>query len=266
LISLRNGLTLREAVAFFFPVWFFHVEARMPALFAYLIAVGFLLGGGYGALSWLAAPEPVKVVAKAKPELPRRAEAKLETSSPETSSLSEKISSGPGAPEITDSGRAMASGSSELTSSELPSPQSISSAAATEQGASAETSSSPQSRSAHAEITSAEANQPAPVVSAPVVSAQVLPAQVLSPASSGNQQASASAAPAAKTSKRPHVRQATGGRSEKSALAPMTLRTIEFPDGRRVTQLVPYRSGERALAFEREEFGLGVLFGFERDE
>lgn len=236
----------------------------MPALFAYLIAVGFLLGGGYGALSWLAAPEPVKVVAKAKPELPRRAEAKFETSSPETSSLSEKISSGPGAPEITDSGRAMASGSSELTSSELPAPQSISSAAATERGASAETSSSPrsqQSRSAHAEITSAEANQPAPVVSA-----QVLPAQVLSPASPGNQQASASAAPAAKTSKRPHVRQATGGRSEKSALAPMTLRTIEFPDGRRVTQLVPYRSGERALAYEREEFGLGVLFGFERDE
>lgn len=241
----------------------------MPALFAYLIAVGLLLGGGYGALSWLAAPEPVKLVAKAKPELPRRAEAKFETSSPETNSLSEKIFSGPGAPEITDSGRAMASGSSELTSSELPAPQSISSAAATERGASVETSSSPrsqQSRSAHAEITSAEANQPAPVVSAPVVSAQVLPAQVLSPASSGNQQASASAAPAAKTSKRPHLRQATGGRSEKSALAPMTLRTIEFPDGRRVTQLVPYRSGERALAFEREEFGLGVLFGFERDE
>jgi hypothetical protein len=25
----------------------------------------------------------------------------------------------------------------------------------------------------------------------------------------------------------------------------MTLRTIEFPDGRRVTQLVPYRNAER---------------------
>jgi hypothetical protein len=32
----------------------------MPALLAYLIAVGLLLGGGYIALSWLAAPEPVK--------------------------------------------------------------------------------------------------------------------------------------------------------------------------------------------------------------
>src|ERR1700741_1160631 len=42
----------------------------MPALFAYLLAIGLLLGGGYGALSWLAAPEPVKVTAKAKPARP----------------------------------------------------------------------------------------------------------------------------------------------------------------------------------------------------
>ena len=33
----------------------------------------------------------------------------------------------------------------------------------------------------------------------------------------------------------------------------MTLRTIEFPDGRRVTQLFPYRGGERAMAFEPDE-------------
>ena len=42
----------------------------MPALFAYLIAVTLLLGGGYGALNWLATPEPVKVVAKATPKPP----------------------------------------------------------------------------------------------------------------------------------------------------------------------------------------------------
>ena len=42
----------------------------MPALFAYLIAVTLLLGGGYGALSWLATPEPVKVVAKVTPKPP----------------------------------------------------------------------------------------------------------------------------------------------------------------------------------------------------
>jgi hypothetical protein len=69
--SLRNGgryptffsLPRREAAA---------TEAalvlkgsRMPALFAYLLAIGLLLGGGYGALTWLAAPEPVKIAAKA---------------------------------------------------------------------------------------------------------------------------------------------------------------------------------------------------------
>jgi hypothetical protein len=33
----------------------------------------------------------------------------------------------------------------------------------------------------------------------------------------------------------------------------MTLRTIEFADGRRVTRLVPYRGPERALAYEPDE-------------
>src|ERR1700744_237199 len=82
----------------------------MPALFAYLIAVGLLLGGGYGALSWLAAPEPVKVVAKAKP-IPRRhfdeasqdrasepstqeAQQKPQTASPETTGQSDQIAVG----------------------------------------------------------------------------------------------------------------------------------------------------------------------------
>jgi hypothetical protein len=37
--------------------------------------------------------------------------------------------------------------------------------------------------------------------------------------------------------------------SEKPALALMTLRTIAFPDGRRITQLIPYRNGEPALEF-----------------
>src|SRR5882757_3141496 len=59
----------------------------MPALFAYLLAVGLLLGGGYGALSWLTAPEPVKVVVKAKPKQPPRDEASSEATSFETSSL-----------------------------------------------------------------------------------------------------------------------------------------------------------------------------------
>jgi hypothetical protein len=47
------------------PFLFFE-DCPMPALFAYLLAVCILLGGGYGALNWLAAPEPAKVTAKAK--------------------------------------------------------------------------------------------------------------------------------------------------------------------------------------------------------
>jgi hypothetical protein len=44
----------------------------MPALFAYLVAIGLLLGGGYGALTWLAAPEPLRVVTKAPKQAPRQ--------------------------------------------------------------------------------------------------------------------------------------------------------------------------------------------------
>ena len=57
-------------------------------------------------------------------------------------------------------------------------------------------------------------------------------------ASPGSVQTVASIAPAAaaKTAKRPHVRQASRG-SEKRPLQVMTLRTIELPNGRRMTQL-----------------------------
>jgi hypothetical protein len=58
----------------------------MPARFAYVMAVGLFLVGGYGALSWLAAPEPVKIVAKAKPKPPPHYEASSEVTSLETSS------------------------------------------------------------------------------------------------------------------------------------------------------------------------------------
>src|SRR4030088_2870399 len=108
----------------------------MPALFAYLIAVGLLLGGGYGALSWLAAPESVKVVAKAKPKPPPRYEASSEVT--ETTSLT-----------VSDSEHA-ASGSNDHPLS------------AGEEGAQAAISGSAddqQIRSAHAEVASREAKQ-----------------------------------------------------------------------------------------------------------
>src|SRR3981189_635646 len=86
----------------------------MPALFAYLLAVGLLLGGGYGALSWLAAPEPVKVVAKAKPRpTPPYEATPLEANSSDASSLASNDS------DHNDSDHA-ASGSDERAPSSPP--------------------------------------------------------------------------------------------------------------------------------------------------
>ena len=199
----------------------------MPALFAYLIAVGLLLGGGYGALSWLAAPEPVKVAATAKskpPSPPHHADNSepRETTPPE-----------PSKPVIDDK-----TGSNDKTDSV---DQFLSEAAAqdTKETSSGQTQDQP-NRSAHAEMTPAGANQDAK--------------QPAEASSRGNQQAVSSIAPAAaaKTAKRPHLRQASS-RSEKRGLALMTLRTIEFPDGRRVSQLIPYRHDQRASVFEPDQ-------------
>jgi hypothetical protein len=115
----------------------------MPALFAYLIAVGSVLGGGYDALIWLAAPEPVKVVVKAKPKQPPHYEASTEATPFEASSLaSDHVVSGLNDPP--SSARSEASG------------------AVSEQGAQAQRSGplqAQQGRAANAEVSSPEAKQ-----------------------------------------------------------------------------------------------------------
>jgi hypothetical protein len=212
----------------------------MPALFAYLIAVGLLLGGGYGALNWLAAPEPVKVAARAKPAPHREARPEATSQAAEDSGAS---SAGPG----------KSSGSDEVAarSNEVPpSPSPETTAAATEPSVKTEEISGAaqtQQEQAHQEQAVNAETPPADVKP----SAETAPpAQAVSAPSPGNQQIEAAPAPAppAKPVKRLHQRQA-GGRPEKPALALMTLRTIEYADGRRVTQLIPYRSPHRAPAF-----------------
>jgi hypothetical protein len=208
----------------------------MPALFAYLIAVGLLLGGGYGALSWLAAPEPVKVVAakvKAKP-LPSYA------TSPEASSSDLSPAS------IGDRDHV-------ASDSNAQPPQSAADVAPSEQGAQA-VGSTPaqdqQTRSSNADASPAETGQHAKAAPAEDAMQEAkLPAQTVPPVSPNKQQTTASTAAdsVAKLVKRQHLRQA---HSQKPALVLMTLRTIEFPDGRRVTQLIPYRNGERAMDFQ----------------
>jgi hypothetical protein len=210
----------------------------MPLLFAYLIAVGILLGGGYGALSWLAAPEPVKVAAKARSKPPPhhdyRRDAYGGSAEPTAVAASDSAAIPPA---VSNSDRAPSTAHVDA-----PSPRTD--VAVSEQGAQEEASRpvlDQQGRSA-AEAPDAE-KRPAPTTEGqqPQQAAEQ-PAQASSPspASHGNRQT------AAKIPKRQHPRQANG-RSE-PALALMTLRTIEFSDGRRVSQLIPYRGPERAPA------------------
>jgi hypothetical protein len=264
----------------------------MPALFAYLIAVALLLGGGYGALSWLATPEPVKVMAKAKPKPPpahyadNSEPAAAEASPSEANSADASKPEAVSKTEIDNSDQVKAASNDKaLSSDQAPSassPQPEPPAAASQQEAKAQASGLAQDRQDRQQDRSAHAGMPQPAtdqeakqqVEAPPAAAkqddsalarreeekheeEKQSAQAVSP---GNAQSVASIAPAAaaKTAKRPHVRQASR-RSEQRPLEVMTLRTIELPDGRRITQLIPHRSGDRyrgdgpAMVFEPDE-------------
>lgn len=217
----------------------------MPALFAYLIAVGLLLGGGYGALSWLAAPEPVKVAVKVKPRPPRHDQAGLEVNSQR-----EAVASAPHAGSSSP-GNSDQSASAGLTGQTAADPNGQSSSRqsgsgmATMEAEVSEPARDQQSRSADAEVSLPDARQKVEQ-----------PAPAASPVLSSNQPTTATAAVATKAVKRSHLRQAGSHPkrpAETRALVAMTLRTIEFADGRRVTRLIPYRSPERAMVFEPDE-------------
>ncbi len=221
----------------------------MPALFAYLIAVAILLGGGYGALNWLAEPGPVKVAANAKPKPP----APHDTDNPETGSRAAVPVSPPqaGGPEIAGKADSRASDHVKAVSNDQPPQQRT---AADQQDVKAEASRprpDQQSQSPHAEMTPAATDQE-PKQQVEVPQAAIKPdeaaaaghedeKQSVGAASPGSAPAVASIAPAT-PAKRPHVRQASRG-AGKRPLQMMTLQTIELPDGRHITRLIPYRSG-----------------------
>jgi hypothetical protein len=216
------------------------------ALFAYLIALCLLLGGGYGAMNWLAAPEPVKVAAKATPKQRRpppyeaRAEQIPEASQP-ASSLSTTVAE-PASARDDDHAHEVASSSNDAPAPDQAKPD----VATPVQGAPMQTAATTpdrQTRSVHAEVSPDEARRKA---EQPI-------RQPTNPVASGNPRTKASAPDTiARAPTRPSSRQASN-RSEKRPLAVMTLRTIEFPDGRRETRLIPYEGRERALAFESDD-------------
>jgi hypothetical protein len=187
----------------------------MPALFAYLLAIGLLLGGGYGALTWLAAPEPLRVVTKAPKQAPRQpagSEGRPDVEQPKMDSMA-----------ANDGERATVGASRQFT------PQAPEAVAPARQAASTE--------------------QP---VEKPPADAETPPTETnRTSASVRKVSTSGHAIELARTSRsRPR---STGDRPAPRKLRLMTLRTIEFADGRRVTWLLPYRSSARAVALEPDD-------------
>jgi hypothetical protein len=195
----------------------------MPALAAYLIALCLLLGGGYGALNWLSAAPTVTHVGprvKAKSNPPSY---ELHPESPRA------ISSSPNAFEV---------GAAEPTKSETadyrPPASSIPRPGAT---------AADDALSGDRRVDNGDRTTPHRVPSASdgkVVANEVAPKSNRTFTTRG------------KAVKPTHPQQ-QATRSDKRRLILMTLRTIQFPDGRQTTQLIPYRSKARILAFGIDE-------------
>jgi hypothetical protein len=230
-------------------------EAVMPALFAYLIALGLLFGAGYGALNWLAEPEPVKVSARVKsktklqptygthsPEIPEatpQAGKPAEAKSSETKSSAYDAAPSPRDQQMPSHAEPSAAADNRATQPEPAAPQ-----PAATPGKEIPTPAK-EIRSANAAISSEEAKPKVDEVK-PRAEQTARPAVRADPPKNVQSDASSASAPAPidRSSRRTHARQASN-HVERRKLAVMTLRTIEFPDGRRITQLIPYGGGER---------------------
>jgi hypothetical protein len=191
-------------------------------------------------LNWLAAPEPVKVVEKAKPtphRQPKR-EAMSEVSSSETSSDARNLD---------QSEQAMARPNDETPPPSAPSDNAVAREQGAAQAADVSNSTQEPARTANAEIPSTQSMQQ----SGPKA-VQPAPARSAVPTGSKRAAVSSTQAESARTAKRQYKRQASN-RPEKFGLVLMILRIIEFPDGRRVTRLVPYRPSERVLMFDPDD-------------
>ena len=186
----------------------------MPALFAYLIAIGLLLGGGYEALSWLAAPEPVTLAAKTRSMRPRPSQSPAisATAAPDANFIT-----------VTENDQGAKANANESAPSTIIEP------------------SQNKTLMAKAPIGPIQPNQD-------TESPAQVPTIPLTPSTA----AISNAAPAPMDAAAKIVgRRAKLGinHSAKGPLALMTLRTIEYPDGRRVTQLLPYHGTEHRSNF-----------------
>jgi hypothetical protein len=244
----------------------------LPALFAYLVAVMLLVSSGYGALNWLAAPEPIKVAVKIKPKaVPHYEVIPPIADSADASATASSATNSPAADMASSNTTSEKTASAMSVSEPLPGPANNQSEIDNQAGVNQQASEQ------------AERDRPA-AISEPAQDSKIRAARAETPAAgprqivsgtkreagkdvpppspsrpelqqpSGRSQtvASIDAAAGTKPVNRPRLNQ-TSRRSERSTpaerrpLALMTLRTIEFPDGRRATQLIPYRDAERDL-------------------
>ena len=218
----------------------------MPALFGYLIAVALLLGGGYGALTWLAAPQPAEVAVKARSKTPSPLHyTENYTADPEpdsTTSLPPEASPSQPNSSATNGGDWVKTATNdESASREPPQPETAAMGATKSTGATGP----------------AQQDQRAPPVDAKAspadVEHQTKRTEAVPPVLQGKTQSTETRLAATKIGPRSPPRQTGHHSAKKPALEVMTLRTIEYPDGRRVSQLIPYSRDGRSLAFDPDE-------------
>ena len=196
----------------------------MPALFGYLCALCLLLSGGYGALSWLAAPEPAHVATKTSKAKQRPYDAQAEIPRPTGPAASLYRST-----ECSNSDKMISSqfncqrclkpkkGGQRLIWAIGPKPRRL-------------------SLNVHRPLNRHRKLAAKSRPTRPSELEKELPSTEVS---------------ARGKSDRPRS-QRTSHRSERKLIL-MTMRTIRFPDGRQVTRLIPYRGRERVLAFSANE-------------
>jgi hypothetical protein len=224
----------------------------MPVLFAYLIALTLLVGGGYGALNWLVTPEPVKVAAKVRHH--PRPTPNYETIEPPLSAGEQPGVESPEANAAAAS-KVMDEGRRDMTSAASDHAAQISSSPAapapTEQKtieqqrseakqiAAVEPGEKPQIRAARAQM----ASRPKRVVESRAQPASRPTKRQAADEDDDKPVARPRLARVADSAERRGMDRPL--RVERRKLALMTLRTIEFSDGTRATRLIPYRDAAR---------------------
>jgi hypothetical protein len=245
----------------------------MPALLAYVLAVGLFLGAGYGALTWLAAPEPVEVAATKTKHGAPRAETYGAIRAPDVVPA-DSVQADSAQAKQPEPAR-VASDTTQVSGA--PTAGSVAAAIRTDKKDKRD---KRYDAMARVDATPKPASPPAPVVK-PIGSKAAIAAAAPEAVTAKPGEAPLPAGPDAKPeansepvgpaaakianvdregrriepprAKRSRIRQAEDRRHRRYET--MTLRTIEFEDGHRETRLLPLRRQDDGPAFDRGDWG-----------